>query len=120
MYLYENDKYTNYDFNNFSINDDVLYKINDIEKIGKIMNIYKNGTIEIDNHTNIFTKNEITKITNYYLYNILSDELVKINCTFDNLKKMIEFLIISKYSNVKIINDDSFISNTYNISKNYI
>lgn len=120
MYLYESEKYLKYDSYNFSIDDEVLYKEDNIEKVGKIMHIYKNGKIKIKNCKNSFIKNEIIKITNYYLYNILSDELVKINCNFDNLKKMIEFLIISKYSNVKIINDDSFISNTYNISKNYL
>lgn len=48
-------------------------------------------------------------IYNYFLYNILTNELVQINCTNKNLKDLMEYLIYSKYYNEKELLDDDFI-----------
>jgi hypothetical protein len=54
-------------------------------------------------------------ITNkYYLYNILSDELVKIKSTHDRLKQMIEYLIDYKYNNKDKLSDEKFLNNISN------
>ena len=59
--------------------------------------------------------NELTKeletgivINNYYLYNIISDEMIKISCNFFELTKMINFLIHEKFKLNKTITDDKF------------
>ena len=59
--------------------------------------------------------NELTKeletgivINNYYLYNIISDEMIKISCNFFELTKMINFLIHEKFKLNKTITGDKF------------
>ena len=117
--------------------DILIYKIEDNKNSGSVTAIFKNGNINIKNEEmkRIYkiTKNNIIKNisymeknnigilekTNYYLYNILTDELNMIECDIENLKKMIQFLIYSKYINSTEITDDMFISKIYNISKNY-
>lgn len=56
---------------------------------------------------------------NYYLYNILSDELLKISCPFDKLVEMIKYLIHSKYISTKTIPDEIFIKNCTEIMNKY-
>jgi hypothetical protein len=44
----------------------------------------------------------------YYLYNILTDEMVEIKCEFPKLIKMVEFLIYSKYFYKYAVSDEKF------------
>ena len=67
---------------------------------------------ELDYSNNIITNN-------YYLYNILSDERIKISCNFFELIEMIRFLIYEKYKTNKIISDDAFILKFKNIFNKY-
>jgi hypothetical protein len=57
--------------------------------------------------------------TNYYLYNILTDELLKITCELNNLQKIMELLIHNKYNNINEIKDDIFIKNMLSIKHKY-
>ena len=45
---------------------------------------------------------------NYYLYNILTDELIRIKCTFESLYEIMTILITNKYMKSKRITDDEF------------
>jgi hypothetical protein len=57
--------------------------------------------------------------TEYVLFNILTNEYMNVKCEFQKLKKMIEYLIYSKYINNKTITDEDFIKNNKNIHKLY-
>lgn len=57
---------------------------------------------------------------NYYLYNILTDEMLKIECPLKDLKEMIQFLIYNKYFNNKGITDEVFVENALEIKDKYI
>uniref|UniRef100_A0A6C0IYA5 UvrD-like helicase C-terminal domain-containing protein n=1 Tax=viral metagenome TaxID=1070528 RepID=A0A6C0IYA5_9ZZZZ len=48
---------------------------------------------------------------NYFLYNILTDELNKIEFIYDDLVNMIEYLIKEKYLNTKKLTDEEFLIN---------
>jgi hypothetical protein len=77
---------------------DALIKINEIE-------------IEISN---------LSVQKNYYLYNILSDELFQIYFSFENLETMISNLINYKYYNNHDMNDFVFLEKNLIILKKYI
>jgi predicted lipase len=57
--------------------------------------------------------------TNYYLYNILTDELLQITCQLSELIKIIELLFYNKYFNSKGINDETFLKNISLIKEKY-
>jgi hypothetical protein len=57
--------------------------------------------------------------TNYYLYNILTDELLQINCELNTLIRMIEILVYNKYINSKIITNETFLQNNLIIKNKY-
>ena len=59
------------------------------------------------------------KETTYVLFNILTNEYINVKCDFQKLKKMIEYLIYSKYINDKPITDEEFIKINKNIHKLY-
>jgi hypothetical protein len=46
---------------------------------------------------------------NYYLYNILTDEMYKINSDLERLREMMKFLVWNKYFNTVKITDEEFI-----------
>lgn len=52
-------------------------------------------------------------IKNYYIYNILSNELNEITFDLENLGKMVEYLITSKYAQKKEVSDEEFIKNIH-------
>jgi len=56
----------------------------------------------------------------FYLYNILSDELMEIQGTFTDLQKMMEFLIFTKYFGKKSLDDKSFEKLCGDIRRRYI
>lgn len=55
-------------------------------------------------------------LRNYYIYNILSDELNEITFNMNDLKEMMQFIIYNKYTSKKEINDEEFIKNMKNNS----
>lgn len=57
---------------------------------------------------------------NYYLYNILTNEMLKIECPLKDLKEMIQFLVYNKYFNNKGITDKVFIEKALDIKDKYI
>ena len=57
--------------------------------------------------------------TEYVLFNILTNEYFNIKCEFEKLKKMVEYLIYSKYINDKPITNEDFIKFNKNIYKLY-
>jgi hypothetical protein len=65
------------------------------------------------------TEPEITNY-NYYLYNILSDELLQISCPYEKLVEMVKYLMYSKYIGSKEIPDEIFIKNGQNIMSKYL
>jgi hypothetical protein len=53
---------------------------------------------------------------NYYLYNILTDEMFSIIVNLDKLKKMMEFIMYQKYyASLEKISDDEFINKMINL-----
>ena len=49
---------------------------------------------------------------NYYLYNILTDEMFRIDVEFGKLKEMMEYIIYKKYfSDSEKLSDEIFIKN---------
>ena len=104
-----------------------LYEVNN----NNIINKLQDETVELNKLQNDFDAlmmiNDIeTKTTdlkaqkNYYLYNILSDELFQINFTFENLETMVHNLINYKYYNNNDINDDVFLEKNLIILQKYI
>ena len=95
--------------------------------------IKKNNTLinEIDIYNNTINllqvqleilKKEIIKFeedTNYYLYNILTDELLQITCPLNTLIKIVEILIFNKYINSKNINNETFLKDNLIIKNRY-
>jgi len=53
----------------------------------------------------------------YFLYNILTDELLEIRCTLYNLKQMIKCLVTHKYVNKKRVTDEIFLSDVIAIKQ---
>ena len=88
-------------------------KITDLQSENEIINIKINQLIK-ENDTN-----ENIILNNYYLYNILSNEMIKIICGFNELKQMIEYLIYSKYKDNKLISDEEFINKFKDIFNKY-
>ena len=84
-----------------------LQQHNNVEELNKLKkrNIeIKQKILDLNNNKKDF------KITNnYYLYNILNDEMFQIECSYEQLSKLIDFLITSKYHNKKGDTDEIFI-----------
>ena len=80
-------------------NELLLLKCNDTEKINQLTDIIKLNK----------------QYNNYYIYNILTGELLQIICPMENLIKIINILINYKYTNINIINDDIFLEKNLNI-----
>jgi len=102
---------------------------------GIISRIYKNGSIGI-NKKKIKADNIVANLTNekqllelqnrrtstprnYYLFNILSGSKYAIHATYDDLCKLIHYLVESKYYNNHTVSDDEFITNMIGRVKKY-
>ena len=55
---------------------------------------------------------------NFYLYNIIDDQMFQITSTQNKLNQMIQFLLEHKYSKKQFIPDDIFLQNIHNIKSN--
>jgi len=71
--------------------------------------------------TNVPVSNPESKSqpNNYYLYNILTDEMEQVSCSHANLKEMIQYLFHSKYLGSKEIPDDIFLKNIIDVLEKY-
>jgi len=67
----------------------------------------------------LYIKNNNTENVNYYLYNILTNELIEISCNIENLKIIVEKIVEYKYFIREKINTDKFIKNTIKIKDKY-
>jgi hypothetical protein len=90
-----------------------LKRINDIKEKNKEIELKKTELFNNLNKPHII-------LNNYYLYNILSDEMIQITCLYENLKEMIAYLINSKYYSKINITDDKFIDQSLNIFNKWI
>lgn len=110
---------------------DILYYMNP-DDIFLVIE-YKNDWIKINWRGNMgWTKkfdqdgkqylypNKMPQSNNYYLYNILTDELKKLKCGLSDLRKMVKFLIDHKYNNKNKDSDKLFMSKMSDISEKYI
>jgi hypothetical protein len=89
------------------------------------LELVKNSITNIIDKINInfitSKKYEIFKnTTKYYLYNILSNELIEIEVNILNLIKLVKFLINEKYFKNTNITDKEFIQNALNVLKKYL
>jgi len=101
-----------------NINDLIIEKrnteINNIQLKNNQLNEDMNN-LTIKYNEDMISKNN----TKYVLFNILTNEYFTVKCEFEKLKKMIEYLIYSKYVNNKAIPDEEFIYENKNIYKLY-
>ena len=88
-----------------------VYKLEDIHYLQVALYMYLNE-ITRDSNDN--------KLYNYYLYNILTDEMIQIISSITQLKELVSYLFHSKYFNEINISDDLFINNINNIKLQYI
>jgi hypothetical protein len=98
---------------------DIIVKqmIKSITKRSKF-NILEEKIVNIENKI-IQLKLHSQENTNYYLYNILTDELIQIRSSLENLIKIIEHLFYSKYSSSIEITDETFLTRVIQIRNNY-
>ena len=112
--LFDNIK-DNIEDKNININDTVEFEYNGNSKFGIIVQVHKNGWVNVKHEDIIYKlrRIDIKKINEYkyYLFNILTNEMYEIKATIENLKKMIQYLIETKYKNNNRITDDEFIDN---------
>lgn len=64
-------------------------------------------------------KNQVFENTEYYLYNILTDEMIQVKSNLEKLIKMVEHLFYSKYISSNEITDNEFLTNITTIKNNY-
>ena len=114
MYLYEINKGK---MNvNIQIGDMIKYidKSIDLTMSGKVLRIFKNGNIDVMNIMNKVDKirhDDIIMDNNemeYYLYNILTDEMNKVEIESSQIINFIKFLIDSKYNKRNEKTDENF------------
>ena len=99
----------------------ILNKLrNDLSNMDKLIEERKKEeTIKLEKKLNDdlkFYKNK----TKYILFNILTNEYITINSELKNLRKLVEFLIYSKYVFINPITDEFFINMNNNIKNIYI
>ena len=141
--IYKNDKIKVKNSNNKNINIQKIFilsvkqyiDIDDKTKNDDIENLHRlnNELIDINNLIDEKKQQELIRLTEkleyeiklhnketeYILFNILTNEYINIKCEFKKLKKMIEYLIYSKYINDKPITNEDFIKNNKHIYKLY-
>jgi len=122
----------------YSVDEQVTFKIDNNIMIGKITAIFKNNNINIKVGNAIYKvpRNSIVKINKiddeiknignnyvmryeYKLFNILTDEIYKIEATYNNLLDMATFLFTEKYNNKISKNNIEFINQIDAIKKIY-
>jgi len=106
---------------------DALMRINDILSAEAARQHQLEGAKALPGADDILSADDIETKTNklkaqknYYLYNILSDELFQINFTFENLETMMHNLINYKYYNNYNMNNDVFLEKNLAILQKYL
>lgn len=77
----------------------------------------KQNTTKPSSHKKSKPLDKKPKRRSYFLYNILTDELLEIRCTLYNLTRMVECLITNKYINKKRLTDEMFLSTVISIKE---
>jgi hypothetical protein len=99
-------------------NNNIIRKLQDeTDELNKLQNDF-DALMRINDIETKISKLKSQK--NYYLYNILSDELFQINFTFENLETMVYNLINYKYYNNNDIDNDVFLKKNLIILQKYI
>lgn len=78
-----------------------------------------NNTTNTTNTTTNINKLSAKEKNNYYLYNILTDELLLLNTKIEDIENMMDYLIFNKYKLPTYIEDDIFLLNAQNILNQY-
>lgn len=86
-------------------------------QISRELNLKENKLLDI---THLEKTVPTTVQNNYYLYNILTDQMDQISCSYENLKEMIKYLFHAKYYGANEIPDDLFIKNITSVLDKYI
>jgi hypothetical protein len=106
--------------------DDKVYEFKCVQQLTKehclqlatYMYMYeKQNTTKPSSHKKSKQQEKKPKRRSYFLYNILTDELLEIRCTLYNLTRMVECLITNKYINKKRLTDEMFLSNVLSIKE---
>ena len=66
-----------------------------------------------------YVNKNVNEITKYVLFNILTNEYMEIKCSNENLKKIVELLIYTKYIGNVTITDEKFMEINMNIYSSY-
>ena len=145
MYMHKKTQQIKKECNKLDImeGDIIRFRLNNLtpyQILGTVKNLCYNGKIQVNFKNKCYTigddliaanitlnnnknrkKSLIEEDFNYYLFNVLSNEIVKIDSNLENLEEMISFLIKHKYFNVKEISDKQFIEKVLKLySKYYI
>ena len=96
----------------FDINDEICKLNDEIINIDKLIDEIKQK--ELNNKIKLYGEE-----TKYILYNILTNEYVIVKCDLHKLKKIIKYLIYSRYINKNSKTDEEFIEFNKNIYKLY-
>ena len=60
------------------------------------------------------------KESKYYLFNILTDEIIEIIPNINNLKDMLDYLLTMKYYNIQKLSDNDFIAKMRGCMNDYL
>jgi len=85
----------------YKINDEIKFTHQNSKLEGIIKSIFKNGNINIKVDNNIFKIKEediIKPNFNYYLFNILTDEIYQIEIKYEDSKKMVDYIISQRFN----------------------
>lgn len=90
-------------------------------QISRQLEIESGSNKSIESNKSIVETNpeQKSKSNNYYLYNILTDEMDQVSCSPDNLKQMVQYLFHAKYLGSKEIPDDIFLKNVIDVLNKY-
>jgi hypothetical protein len=114
IYMFMNEREKNQSLEDIKIEIKIEEKL--LELISPACVFYKEKMLKLES---LYEKRNRIKISNYFLYNIITDELIKISCEMTSLIKMMDILIYKKYLPSKPLADVDFISEMNEIKKKY-
>jgi len=124
---------------NFIENEIITFQVDNNILIGNITKKFKNGNMNVKdkNKTYKINRSNIIKINivdekikeieelekekeyEFYLFNVLDNQILKIETEYNKLKEMVEYLIQKKYEEQVIVNNEKFIENIIDIKNKY-